>query len=139
MIMTIFLWHLTAVMVCVLVLVPLGFPQPNGGSALWWAWRPVWLIALSLVLAGFVAVFARFERPTSDRGKELRSGARPIVVAGVAALVAGLGGLAQFGFAMEPVSGTAGVLPLALLNSLLVLAGYRTLALRARRTEVEHA
>jgi peptidoglycan/LPS O-acetylase OafA/YrhL len=39
MIMTIFLWHLTAALVAVLVLFPVGFPQPRGGSALWWAWR----------------------------------------------------------------------------------------------------
>ena len=137
-IMTIFLWHLTAVMVCVLVLFPLGFPQPAGGSAVWWAWRPVWLIALSLVLAGFVALFARFERPGAAREKEAKN-ARPVVVAGVAALVAGLGGLAQFGFAMDPVTGTAGVLPQAVLNASLVLIGYRALAPRAPRTEAQHA
>ena len=33
MIMTIFLWHLTALFLAVLVLFPLGFPQPEGGTA----------------------------------------------------------------------------------------------------------
>ena len=139
MIMTIFLWHLTAVMVAVLVMFPLGFPQPNGGSAVWWAWRPVWLVALSLVLCGFVALFARFERPSTARSKEAITGPRPAVVVGVAALVAGLGGLAQFGFAMDPVSGSAGILPQALMNSTLVLIGYRTLSPGGPRTEVQHA
>ncbi len=41
MIMTIFLWHLTALFVAVLTLFPVGFPQPRGGTAVWWAWRPV--------------------------------------------------------------------------------------------------
>lgn len=136
MIMTIFLWHLTAVMVCVLVLFPLGFPQPRGGTALWWAWRPVWLLVLSIVLAGFVAVFARFERPGPSRPTPAASSVRNsrswVFVAGVGALVAGLGGLAQFGFVMEPIAGTSGVLPRALFNALLVLAGYHALASRPR-------
>jgi hypothetical protein len=62
-IMTIFLWHLSALLVTVLVLFPIGFPQAAGGSALWWATRPLWLACAALPLAAFVTLFGRFERP----------------------------------------------------------------------------
>src|SRR4029077_4787020 len=62
-IMTIFLWHLSALLVTVLVLFPIGFPQPAGGSALWWVTRPLWIPCATLPLAAFVACFGRFERP----------------------------------------------------------------------------
>jgi fucose 4-O-acetylase-like acetyltransferase len=62
-IMTVFLWHLTALLVAVLVLLPSGFPQPAVGSAAWWALRPVWFAALLALLAGLVAIFGRLERP----------------------------------------------------------------------------
>ncbi|HEY7876225.1 MAG TPA: acyltransferase [Actinomycetota bacterium] len=122
MIMTIFLWHLTALLVAVLVLFPLGFPQPVGGSAEWWALRPVWVAILAVVLAGLVAVFARFERPKLD----VTSGARPSPTAiasitGVVLLVAGLAGFAQSGFAFA----SGGMLANPLVNSALVFAGHR--------------
>jgi fucose 4-O-acetylase-like acetyltransferase len=132
MIMTIFLWHLTAALVAVLTLYPLGFPQPRGGSAVWWAWRPVWLFVLTIVLTGFVALFARFERPT------LRSAANRVrtssvtVAAGVAALVIGLAGFASFGFAFPPIDGSTSLASQPLLNAVLVVIGYHALASRSR-------
>jgi len=36
-------------------------PQPAVGSAAWWAWRPVWIVALASALVPLVAVFARVE------------------------------------------------------------------------------
>ena len=43
-IMTIFLWHLTAALVRARrACTSLGFPQPAGGTALWWATRPLWI------------------------------------------------------------------------------------------------
>ena len=62
-IMTIFLWHLSALLVTVLVLFPIGFPQPAGGSALWWVTRPLWIACAAIPLAALVALFGRFERP----------------------------------------------------------------------------
>jgi hypothetical protein len=133
MIMTIFLWHLTALLVAVLALYPLGFPQPEGGTATWWALRPLWVACLAVVLAGFVAVFARFERPG------LRTAAPPGIasvtpaIMGIALLVASLAGFAQSGFAFGSLSpGTALTYPLV--NCGLALLGYRLIAGRTRTT-----
>lgn len=131
MIMTIFLWHLTALFVAVVTLFPIGFPQPTGGTAVWWAWRPVWLVVLSVLLAGFVVVFARFERPAARRESPTSSSSVPAVVLGVAALVAGLGGLAQFGFSLGPVTSAAHLPAQPLFNAALVAAGYSVLASRS--------
>jgi fucose 4-O-acetylase-like acetyltransferase len=65
-IMTMYLWHLSALVIAVATLFPLGFPQPVVGSGGWWATRPIWLAALTLPLAGLVALFGRFERPDLD-------------------------------------------------------------------------
>jgi Acyltransferase family len=131
MIMTVFLWHLTALLVAVLLLFPLGFPQPVGGSAQWWAWRPVWIVVLGVILSGFVALFGRFERPKLDaqprKAADISSFA---LVGGIAALVAGLAGFAQFGFALPPADGVATLPAQPLFNAVLVIAGYHAIAAR---------
>ena len=60
-IMTVFLWHLTAMLFAIGVLFPLGFPQPDAGTAQWWGLRPVWIGVLLGLLAVFVVGFGRFE------------------------------------------------------------------------------
>ncbi len=43
--MTIYLWHLTAMLVVAALTLPAGLlPEPPTGSAAWWVWRPVWLV-----------------------------------------------------------------------------------------------
>lgn len=69
MIMTMFLWHQTAVLIVVLVFYPLGFPQPEVGTAQWWAVRPLWVGALAVVLALLVVLFSRFERGLRPKKK----------------------------------------------------------------------
>ncbi len=71
MIMTIFLWHSTVMM----LLVGLAFWQvpsvlaqrPDTGP--WWLTRPLWLIAYTVVCLPFLLVFARFERPVTGEGQ----------------------------------------------------------------------
>jgi hypothetical protein len=63
MIMTVFLWHLTAALLAIAALHALGAPQPTGGSLVWWATRPLWIAIAAVPLVALVAVFARFERP----------------------------------------------------------------------------
>ena len=63
MIMTLFLWHLTALVLAILALHPLGFGHEQTTSLRWWAERPIWLIAPALLLVPIVAVVARWERP----------------------------------------------------------------------------
>lgn len=62
-IMTLFLWHMTAYLLAMLVLWPLGLGREQDSTARWWLERPVWLLASGLVLAGIVALLGRFERP----------------------------------------------------------------------------
>lgn len=63
MIMTLFLWHLTALLIAILVLHPLGLGQPTEPTVSWWLQRPVWVVAPLVVLAPILVVFSRFERP----------------------------------------------------------------------------
>ena len=62
-IMTIFLWHVTA------LLLGAGLALATGagmslvpGTADWWLTRPLWIAALVIALIPFVALFTRFER-----------------------------------------------------------------------------
>jgi len=65
MIMTVFLWHMT-----VLVL-GIGLSQATGGWGLgaepasgpWWAWKALWMVAWTCALALAVGPLMRFERP----------------------------------------------------------------------------
>lgn len=119
MIMTVFLWHLTALVVAALLALPLGFPQPPVGSGTWWALRPVWLGLVGLFLVPLVVLFSRFERPRFHLGASATASAA--VPAGIVLLVAGLSGLAQFGFS-SPIQAPGPSSPI--LNGALVGLGY---------------
>ena len=71
-IMTLFLWHMTAFLIAVLLLRPLGLGLEGDSTARWWLERVVWVGMPALVLAGLVGIFGRFERPRLPR-----AGARP--------------------------------------------------------------
>ena len=63
MIMTIFLWHVTALIpVLGLVIVTDVGVSLLPGTAAWWLTRPLWIAVLVVALAPFVAAFTRFER-----------------------------------------------------------------------------
>lgn len=66
--MTVFLWHLTALMLVLLGLRTVGIEQPDVASAAWWLTRPLLFVVLIAVAAVFVAVFVRFDRgPRASR------------------------------------------------------------------------
>jgi hypothetical protein len=60
-ILTVFLWHMTALLVVLAGLRALDVRLPTGPSAVWWAQRPLWVLGPAVVLAALVAVFGRFE------------------------------------------------------------------------------
>jgi fucose 4-O-acetylase-like acetyltransferase len=66
-VMTLFLWHMTAFLVAVVVLWPLGFGHEQDSTARWWLERPIWIAVPAAVLAGVVALFRRFERVRPHR------------------------------------------------------------------------
>jgi len=82
MIMTMFLWHQTALLIAVAILYPLGFPQPEAGTAQFWALRPVWVLALSCVLAVLVALFGKYERGMRRSSRRRETGAPKPVAEG---------------------------------------------------------
>jgi hypothetical protein len=64
-IMSVYLWHLTAMVLWIglaHVLGDLGLRAAPGSSE-WWRARPLWLATLTLVTVPFVLLFSRFERP----------------------------------------------------------------------------
>jgi len=104
-IMTVYLWHLTALLIVVGIALPLGFVQPKPGSASWWLLRPVVFAAYATVLVGLLRVFARYERPVARRdigGTPLlsRRVRRVVAIVGVLLIV-----VATLGFAATGLSG----------------------------------
>ena len=64
MIMTVYLWHLTAfilVMIGAWLLGGIGLETPPGSGA-WWLARPIWFALYIATLLPLIAVFARYER-----------------------------------------------------------------------------
>jgi hypothetical protein len=63
MIMTVYLWHITALIALVGLSLLVGGPglQTAPGAAAWWLWRPVWIAALIVSLLPFVLVFGSLE------------------------------------------------------------------------------
>lgn len=98
MIMTVFLWHLTALLLVAPVALPLGFPQPAAGSAGWWLTRPLWIGLLAVVLAVLVAGFARFERRALMQARPASAPHPAAATAAAALIVLALAGFAAFGF-----------------------------------------
>jgi hypothetical protein len=98
-IMTIFLWHLTAALLTIATLYRLGFPQPTGGSALWWATRPLFIGAALIPLVALVRTFGRVERPQPARYVATCAHGRATAGVGIALL-----SFAVFGIACSNVA-----------------------------------
>jgi fucose 4-O-acetylase-like acetyltransferase len=95
-ILTVFLWHMTAAVLATVVLHALDLlPTPDVHSADWLLWRVPWLVALATVLAALVATFGRVE----TRAMRATAPDRPVwsVAAGYLAAIVGLLWLALAG------------------------------------------
>ena len=87
-IMTLFLWHLVAVVALTVLLDRFGaLPTPAVDSPQWLLWQIPWLALLAVVLAGLVAVFGRIE---ARAAVPVSTASLAVVVAGYAAVVVGL-------------------------------------------------
>jgi hypothetical protein len=60
-IMTIFLWHMTALLISIRVFEAAGGTLGDEATISWWLTRPLWVIGPAVVLVPLVAVFATFE------------------------------------------------------------------------------
>lgn len=65
--MTVFCWHMTALVVFVGAYQASGFELSGEATTGWWLARPVWVVGPGIVLAGLVAGLARFELPGRGR------------------------------------------------------------------------
>ena len=95
-VMTAFLWHLTAIVLVHALLATAGVPFPTVGGGLWWAMRLPLLGLIALVLAMLVAGLGRFEQPPPGR-RTARGGTLGSALA-LAAVAVGLLGFAVCGF-----------------------------------------
>lgn len=135
-VMTVFLWHLTALFVAYGLWLGHGGSLPAAGSALWWQTRPAWLAGLALICLLLVVAFRRAERPrlaplrSSPPGRPARSA---LAAVGAAACCLGVLGLSATGFGgiLAGRSVTLVVLPMtAPLAVALVLGGWTLLSPR---------
>lgn len=141
-VLTVFLWHVSAVALAAIVLYPLGFPEPDAGTAAWWALRPVWMVLLVLPLVLLVALFRRFEvhpDPLSLDGPKPTT--MHYVAAGVGVVSLGLGvlGFGVTGFNRIAIDLGENVLGFdlnPLQNLLHLLLGFGLLAAVHRTTQV---
>ena len=61
-VMTTYLWHMTALAFGVIALLPTGaFPQTEPATGAWWALRPLWLLALTALTVPLVLLWAPVE------------------------------------------------------------------------------
>jgi fucose 4-O-acetylase-like acetyltransferase len=105
-VMTMFLWHLAAVLPTIAILYPLGFPQPEPGGVAFWMLRPVWVVLQVPVFAVLVLVFGRFESAGRALAGDLKREGDSVasrVVAATGAVLAGFGILGYARLGLEPV------------------------------------
>ena len=107
-VLTAFLWHVTAIALGAGVARAAGAPEPAIGSGLWWALRPAWLVWLLPFLALLVWAFGRFEAHPAGRTIADHPVAAAAAGFGVFAIAVGILGFGETGFfPFAPQSGEA--------------------------------
>jgi fucose 4-O-acetylase-like acetyltransferase len=136
--MTLYLWHLTAMVALYGLVLAVDGPLPNPGTGAWWATRPLWLALLAAVLAPMALALSRFERPGRPASPTARPPETPAgrlaAVLGVALVTLGLLGFVASGFTPLLDSGGSPLLVLRVdpLQNLVHLAVGATLLGAAR-------
>jgi hypothetical protein len=106
MIMTFYLWNMSAVVLAAVLVFPTGIaPQPEPLTAAWWWLRPAWIAVCGLCLLPFLFGFRWAERPAAAATGRVGG---PLAVIGSVAAAAGLAVLAREAF---PVQGEQLLLP----------------------------
>lgn len=139
--MTLFLWHLTALLVVAAIALPLGFPQHVVGSPAWWIARAPWIGLLSLATGLFVAALGRVERPGLTRAHTQASHSSLAAALGAAFVIVAICGFAVSGLVdfVKPNGRELLGLPVSPLMNLVALAIggilFQVPQWRVRRTE----
>jgi hypothetical protein len=99
MIMTFYLWNMSAVVLAAVLVFPTGIaPQPEPLSTAWWLLRPPWLLLCAACLVPFLLAFRWAERPVVvERGPVPAAAA----LVGAVASAAGLAVLAREAFPVQ--------------------------------------
>lgn len=117
MIMTLYLWHLTVMVIIVAVAYTIGGfglgIEP--GTSAWWLTRPVWIVVLYAFLLPVTLMFSPLERRSLPAGAPVPGAARLIV--GAMLICLGVALLAMFGIGSPPKQG------LNVASFVLVIAG----------------
>jgi fucose 4-O-acetylase-like acetyltransferase len=96
--LTLFLWHVTAITLGAAAARAAGAPEPAVGSGRWWALRPAWLAWLVPFLAILTWAFGRFE--AHPRGRPIADHPLAAAAAGFGVFAAAIGilGFGETGF-----------------------------------------
>lgn len=97
-VLTLFLWHVTAISIAGGFWHVVGLPEPAIGSAQWWQLRPLWILAAAIPLLALVAVFGRLEKHPQGEAGELGPTRTVAVAFGVFAVSVGVLGFGETGF-----------------------------------------
>jgi fucose 4-O-acetylase-like acetyltransferase len=102
MIMTFYLWNMSAVVLAAVLVFPTGIaPQPEPLSTAWWLLRPAWIALCAVCLLPFLFGFRWAERPAAAATGRV---GRALALVGAIAAAAGLAVLAREAF---PIQGEA--------------------------------
>ena len=130
--MTIYLWHLTAMTLVASVFL-FAFDgaafRIEPGTTLWWLTRLIWIAVLSVVTLGLVAVFARFEWRVRGTPPPARTG---YVVAGVLLVAGATASVSYFGLATADAT-VNWIIPIAAFVGAGIMGAYP--ARRTKKTE----
>jgi hypothetical protein len=110
MVMTFYLWNMTAAVLAAVILLPTGIaPQPEPLTTSWWFWRLGWIAACAACLVPFLFAFRWAERPGAPP-PAAPSGRLGVAssLAGIAAASAGMSIIAAAAF---PVQGEVLAMP----------------------------
>ena len=104
-IMTVYLWHITALIALVGLSLLVGGPglQIAPGSADWWLWRPAWIAVLIAILLPFLLIFGSLE--AGSRRSYTRSPGPVRAILGAAITCSGLTFLALNGAGADNLVG----------------------------------
>ncbi|MBM3695238.1 MAG: DUF4383 domain-containing protein [Actinobacteria bacterium] len=96
--LTLFLWHVTAIILGAALARAAGAPEPAIGSIRWWALRPAWLVWLLPFLGLLVWAVGRFEGHPPGRLIPDRPAAAAAAGFGVFSMAVGILGFGETGF-----------------------------------------
>jgi hypothetical protein len=123
--MTIYLWHLTAMTLVASVFL-FAFDgaafRIEPGTTQWWLTRPIWVTVLSVVTLALVAVFARFEWRVRDTPPPARTG---YLIAGVLLVAGATASVSYFGLATADAT-VNWIIPIAAFAGAGIMGAYPT-------------